>query len=256
MDFVSINNVSYAYKATLPVVSDINWNIQRGQFHSLVGRSGCGKTTLLKIVAGLLNPTAGDVFIASSSVKRPSFKTGFVFQAPTLLEWLSVLENVLLPLSIQKTEKMLQTACGLAVLKTVGMKDYADRYPSELSGGQQSRVAIARALITDPLLLLMDEPFAALDAMTREELQIDLLELCAERETTVLFVTHDISEAVYLSDKVAVMADGLIHNEFIIDIEKPRKHNTRYQPKFNSLCLDIRNSMKTPSPPTVIRGGL
>jgi NitT/TauT family transport system ATP-binding protein len=256
MDFVSINNVSYAYKATLPVVSDINWNIQRGQFHSLVGRSGCGKTTLLKIVAGLLNPTAGDVFIASSSVKRPSFKTGFVFQAPTLLEWLSVLENVLLPLSIQKTEEMLQTACGLAVLKTVGMKDYADRYPSELSGGQQSRVAIARALITNPLLLLMDEPFAALDAMTREELQIDLLELCAERETTVLFVTHDISEAVYLSDKVAVMADGLIHNEFIIDIEKPRKHKTRYQPKFNSLCLDIRNSMKTLAPLSAIRGGL
>jgi NitT/TauT family transport system ATP-binding protein len=256
MDFVSINNVSYAYKATLPVVSDINWNIQRGQFHSLVGRSGCGKTTLLKIVAGLLNPTAGDVFIASSSVKRPSFKTGFVFQAPTLLEWLSVLENVLLPLSIQKTEEMLQTACGLAVLKTVGMKDYADRYPSELSGGQQSRVAIARALITNPLLLLMDEPFAALDAMTREELQIDLLELCAERGTTVLFVTHDISEAVYLSDKVAVMADGLIHNEFIIDIEKPRKHKTRYQPKFNSLCLDIRNSMKTLAPLSAIRGGL
>ena len=256
MDFVSINNVSYAYKATLPVVSDINWNIQRGQFHSLVGRSGCGKTTLLKIVAGLLNPTAGDVFIASSSVKRPSFKTGFVFQAPTLLEWLSVLENVLLPLSIQKTEKSSQNACGLAVLKTVGLENYANRHPYELSGGQQSRVAIARALITEPLLLLMDEPFAALDAMTREELQSDLLELCAEKKTTVLFVTHDISEAVYLSDKVAVMADGVIHNEFIIDINKPRNYETRYQSKFNSLCLDIRNSMKTFSPPMAPTGGL
>ena len=248
MDFVSIKNVSFSYKGTSPIVNDINWNIQKGEFHSLVGRSGCGKTTLLKIIAGLLIPTNGVVGIGSHIVKKPSFNTGFVFQAPTLLEWLSVIENVLLPLSIKKTKKLYQMQSGLSVLKMVGLEEYAHRYPSELSGGQQSRVAIARALITEPFLLLMDEPFAALDAMTREELQSDLLELCADKKTTVLFVTHDIAEAVFLSDKVAIMDDGLIHNEFIIDIKKPRQYRTRHQPRFNSICLNIRNSMKSLQP--------
>jgi len=245
IDFVSINNVSFSYKITSPIVKDVNWNIQKGEFYSLVGRSGCGKTTLLKIIAGLLVPTSGFLSIGSDIVKEPSFNTGFVFQAPTLLEWLSVIENVLLPLSINKTKKLSQMQRGLSVLRTVGLEEYANRFPSELSGGQQSRVAIARALITEPFLLLMDEPFAALDAMTREELQSDLLELCSDKKTTVLFVTHDIAEAVYLSDKVAIMDNGSIHNEFIVDIKKPRQYRTRYQPRFNSICLDIRNVMKT-----------
>ena len=246
MDFVTIKNISYSYK-TGPslVVNNINWNIKRGEFHSLIGRSGCGKTTLLKIISGLLYPTNGEVHIDSLEVTKPSFKIGFVFQAPTLLEWLSVLENIMLPLSIQKTNKSSQLQYGHSALKAVGLENFAYSFPSELSGGQQSRVAIARALITDPILLLMDEPFANLDAITREELQSDLLQLCASKKTTVLFVTHDISEAVYLSDKIAVMADGLIHNEFIVDITKPRKHNIRHETSFNSLCLDIRKSMKT-----------
>ena len=256
MDFVSLKNISFSYNGTSPIVNDINWNIKKGEFHSLVGRSGCGKTTLLKIIAGLLIPTIGVVGIGSHIVKKPSFNTGFVFQAPTLLEWLSVIENVLLPLSIKKTKKLSQMQNGLSVLKMVGLEEYAHRYPSELSGGQQSRVAIARALITDPLLLLMDEPFAALDAMTREELQSDLLELCADKKTTVLFVTHDIAEAVYLSDKVAIMDNGLIYNEFNIDIKKPRQYGTQHQPRFNSICMDIRNSMKSLQPQTFLSSNL
>ena len=142
-------------------------------------------------------------------------------------------------------KRIKHSSLALEVLETVGLKDYANHYPTELSGGQQSRVAIARALITEPPLLLMDEPFAALDAMTREELQIDLLQLCHLRSTTVLFITHDISESVYLSDKIAVMDNGLIQHEFFIDIPKPRRDDIRYQTKFNKLCSDIHTSMKT-----------
>ena len=245
MDFVSIHNVSFEYKKDHPVIKSINWGIPKGEFHSLIGRSGCGKTTLLKIAAGLITPTAGGVAIDNIQVSFPGVKTGFVFQAPTLLEWLSVLENVLLPITVNSKKRIKHFDLALEVLETVGLKDYANHYPTELSGGQQSRVAIARALITEPALLLMDEPFAALDAMTREELQIDLLQLCHLRSTTVLFITHDISESVYLSDKIAVMDNGLIQNEFLIDIPKPRRDNIRYQTKFNKLCSIIHRSMKT-----------
>ena len=243
MDFISIDNVSFEYKKDHPVIKNIDWEIPKGEFHSLIGRSGCGKTTLLKIVAGLITPTGGTVAIGDVQVSYPSLKTGFVFQTPNLLEWSSVLENVLLPLTLNRKKLSNHLEVALEVLATVGLKDYSYHYPTELSGGQQSRVAIARALITEPAVLLMDEPFAALDAITREELQIDLLKLCHLKGTTVLFITHDISESVYLSDKIAVMDNGAIQEEFSIDIPKPRTDNIRYQPTFNKLCSDIRKSM-------------
>ena len=247
MDFISIDNVSFEYKKDHAVIKNIDWEIPKGEFHSLIGRSGCGKTTLLKIVAGLITPTGGTVAIEDVQVSYPSLKTGFVFQTPNLLEWSSVLENVLLPLTLNRKKTFNHLEVALEVLATVGLKDYSYHYPTELSGGQQSRVAIARALITEPAVLLMDEPFAALDAITREELQIDLLKLCHLKGTTVLFITHDISESVYLSDKIAVMDNGLIQNEFLIDIPKPRRDNIRYQTKFNKLCSNIHLSMKTSS---------
>ena len=237
--------MSFAYKIEHPVIKDINWEIPKGEFHSLIGRSGCGKTTLLKIVAGLLAPTVGKVAISNTYVSQPSLQTGFVFQAPTLLEWLSVLDNILLPLTINREDNSERIELGLELLSAVGLKDYSGHYPTELSGGQQSRVAIARALITEPVLLLMDEPFAALDAMTREELQIDLLNLCHRKGTTVLFITHDIAEAVYLSDNIALMHDGKIHKNIAINIAKPRKDSIRYQPDFNALCSNIYQTMQT-----------
>ncbi len=245
MNFVCIRDVSFAYKTDHAVIKDINWEIPKGEFHSLIGRSGCGKTTLLKVVAGLLTPTVGKISISNTYVSKPSLQTGFVFQAPTLLEWLSVLDNILLPLRINHEINSERIELGLEILSAVGLKDFSRHYPSELSGGQQSRVAIARALITKPVLLLMDEPFAALDAMTREELQIDLLNLCYRRGTTVLFITHDIAEAVYLSDNIALMHDGSIQKNFSINIAKPRGDKIRYQPEFNALCSNIHQTMQT-----------
>ncbi len=255
MSFLAIDQASYLYQGTDAVVDGINWAIAQGEFHCLVGRSGCGKTTLLKLAAGLLSPTGGSIHIQGAAVREPSARVGFVFQTPTLLEWLPVLENVLLPISLKHAGQRAHRDSALALLGLVGLADYAARYPRELSGGQQSRVAIARALITEPLVLLMDEPFAALDAITREELQDDLLHLCGARKTTVLFVTHDIAEAVYLADRVAVMERGQIRHDLAVDLAKPRDHDVRYSARFNALCLDVRQAMIVPAADRQAREG-
>jgi NitT/TauT family transport system ATP-binding protein len=164
-------------------------------------------------------------------------------QSPTLLEWLSVIDNVLLPITIARPPKATEVARAVALLATMGLTEYQRHYPRQLSGGQQSRVAIARALILEPALLLMDEPFAALDAITREDLQNDLAAMCRERQTTVFFVTHDIAEAVYLADRVAVMADGQLRQDVKIDLPAERTTATRYSARFNSICADLRSAM-------------
>ncbi len=243
MSFLVINNTSFTYTANDAVVDRIDLSVDEGAFHCLVGRSGCGKTTLLKTAAGLLQPTQGSIFIQGKKVLAPSPHVGFVFQTPTLLEWLTVLENVLLPISLKWSPSQLEKENAAALLNLVGLADFSARYPLELSGGQQSRVAIARALLIEPSVLLLDEPFAALDALTREELQDDLLTLCATQKTTVLFVTHDIAEAVYLADQVAVMDKGRLTHILPIDIGKPRDRDIRYSQKFNSLCREVRQAM-------------
>ncbi len=246
MSFVQINHATYAYQGgqnSEIVVDGIDWTIAQGEFHCLVGRSGCGKTTLLKVAAGLLRPTEGSVYIQGSKVVEPSQQAGFVFQTPTLLEWQTVLDNVLLPISLKRRLQPRDRETAADLLALVGLSDYTGRYPRELSGGQQSRVAIARALIVEPPVLLLDEPFAALDAITREELQIDLLRLCQPRKTTVLFVTHDIAEAIYLADRVAVMEKGRFRHTLTIDLARPRAPDVRYSPRFNELCLEVRQAM-------------
>lgn len=250
--FLAINRASFAFHSGGRVVDGIEWSIGEGEFRCLVGRSGCGKTTLLKIAAGLLRPTDGSIFIAGAEVLAPSAQVGFVFQTPTLLEWQTVVDNILLPISLKRslTPQDLKKAAGL--LDLVGLTDYAQRFPRELSGGQQSRVAIARALINDPAVLLLDEPFAALDAITREELQDDLLRLCDVSQTTVLFVTHDIAEAVYLADRVAVMESGRLTHELTVDLAKPRGRDLRYDARFNELCHEVRDAMD--QAPNQVRG--
>lgn len=246
MGFVEINGATFVYNGGAngeTVVDGIDWTIAQGEFHCLVGRSGCGKTTLLKVAAGLLTPTAGSVSIQGARVVEPSRQVGFVFQAPTLLEWETVLDNVLLPVSLHRRLTPADRANAAELLALVGLSDFAGRYPRELSGGQQSRVAIARALIVEPLVLLMDEPFAALDALTREELQTDLLELCGLRRTTVLFVTHDIAEAIFLADRVAVMEKGRFRHALDVDLARPRAGDVRYTPRFNALCREVRQAM-------------
>ena len=237
------DGASYAYESGAKILSNVDWRIPEGAFHCLVGRSGCGKTTLLKLAAGLMLPTHGQVRFKGELVKGPSQKVGFVFQTPALLEWLPVLDNVLLPISLQGAVQAQDRKNALELLELVGIADLAKRYPRQLSGGQQSRAALARVLLPSPPALLMDEPFAALDAITREELQDDLLRLVTMRKTTVLFVTHDIAEAVYLGDQVAVMKQGHIPRFITINSKNPRSKNFRYENDFSIYCQSIHEAM-------------
>lgn len=243
-----MRGVSYSFPAYPRVVNDVDWQIRRGEVHSLVGRSGCGKTTLLKLAAGLLLPDAGTVTLDGQALRKPGSQLGFVFQAPTLLEWASVLDNVLLPVTLQRRPLTADRVRAEDLLALMGLSGLGPRFPTELSGGQQSRVAIARALLLAPSLLLLDEPFAALDAITREELQDDLLRICRLAQTTVFFVTHDISEAVYLADRVAVMADGKITDDLAVDLPWPRQRALRYGAPFNAVCAQVRQAMDGVAP--------
>ncbi len=248
MEFLTMNNLTYGYPGTAPVVDGVQFTIKKGEFHCLLGKSGCGKTTLLKLAAGLLQPDQGSIRLNNKTVTEPSPEAGFVFQSPTLLEWKTVLENVLLPVSLHRkpTEKDQERAAML--LEMIGLSAHQNRYPTQLSGGQQSRVALARALIQKPSMLFLDEPFAALDAITREELQEDLLKICHLQNTTVLFITHDIAEAVYLSDHVAVMEKGRIIYQEKVELEKPRTLKIRYGSYFNRFCLTLRQIMSEGNP--------
>jgi NitT/TauT family transport system ATP-binding protein len=207
MSFLSLQEVGFGYPGAAPVVAELTLSVAPGEIHCLVGRSGCGKTTLLKLAAGLLAPSAGGI-LWNGSPAPDRKQVGFVFQAPTLLEWLPVRDNVLLPVSLQRRPAPADAHAAEALLERLGLAGLAGRYPRQLSGGQQSRVALARALLLAPPLLLLDEPFAALDALTREELQRDLRALARAQGTTALFVTHDVGEAVFLGDRVSVLAQG------------------------------------------------
>jgi NitT/TauT family transport system ATP-binding protein len=222
MSILRIENVSFCYSPGNSIVEDIDWDIEAGSFQCLLGRSGCGKTTLLKLVAGLLAPKSGAAYLQTRLIDAPRADVSFVFQTPTLLAWSSVVDNVLLPISLHRTLRDHDQDAARYLLESLRIGAYAERFPRALSGGQQSRVAIARALITQPEVMLIDEPFAALDAITREELQADFSLLCQDRGTTVLFVTHDISEAVYLADDVAIMEGGRLHHTLPISLARLR----------------------------------
>ena len=243
MSFLDIDQVSFTFPGWPPVVRSVDWRIAQGEFHCLVGRSGCGKTTLLKLAAGLLHPHAGSIRLQAQEVVAPGPQLGFVFQSPTLLEWHRVIDNVLLPVSLQHKPTANEIDKAQQLLALLGLAGHAQHYPRQLSGGQQSRVALARALILEPSLLLLDEPFAALDAITRGELQDDLLQMCRLRRTTVLFVTHDIAEAVYLGDQVAVMNRGRIVSAIRVEVQRPRAPAMRYGEAFNRHCAQVRDAM-------------
>ncbi|EFF78465.1 ABC transporter ATP-binding protein [Achromobacter piechaudii] len=241
--FLHIEGAVYTYPGRAPIVNGIDWRLQAGGFHCLVGRSGCGKTTLLKLAAGLLAPQTGRVLQADGRPATPGPHLGYVFQAPTLLDWQHVIDNVLLPVSLQRRPLPADIDRAQSLLAMLGLSDHAQHYPRQLSGGQQSRVALARALILEPALLLLDEPFAALDAITRGELQDDLLRMCRLRNTTVLFVTHDISEAVYLGDRVAVMHQGRMIADLPVDLPAPRTQAMRHGTAFNATCASVFDLM-------------
>ena len=216
--------------------------IGRNEFITLVGPSGCGKSTLLRIVAGLILPTAGRASIGGAAITEPRSETGIVFQAPTLLPWASVLDNVLFPLRMMHRIDSTSTDKAMALLKLVGLSGFEGKSPRELSGGMQQRVAICRALVHDPDILLMDEPFGALDALTREEMTMELLRIWSERPKTVLFVTHSITEAVVLADRVVVMSPrpGRIQEIIKIGLPRPRSFETEATPEFHEASQHIR----------------
>jgi NitT/TauT family transport system ATP-binding protein len=224
-------------------LANTSFRIEPGAFVSLVGPSGCGKSTLLRMIAGLIPPSRGAVLLGGSVVSEPSPAIGIAFQRPVLLPWLTVRGNVALPAELEgRRSKADITAKVDALLKMVRLPGSGGRMPGELSGGMQQRVAIARALMSDPGVLLMDEPFGALDAMTREHLNDELLEIWARDQPTVVFVTHDIPEAVYLSDRVLVMAahPGRVIADVAVPLPRPRDATTRLHPEFARLGAEIR----------------
>jgi NitT/TauT family transport system ATP-binding protein len=243
MHFLHLNALHFAYPDRGEVVRDVCLQLAPGEIHCLIGRSGCGKTTVLKLAAGLLSPQQGQVQLKGQTVQQPTADMGFVFQSPTLLEWLSVLDNVLLPISLHGAVTPAQRAHAQQLLAQMGLAALCHDKPHQLSGGQQSRVALARALVTQPAVLFMDEPFAALDAITREDLQRDFLALCQAQGTAVLFVSHDMAEAVYLADHVSLMHAGRIHAPLHIALPRPRQSAMRYTPAFNALCEQLRHAM-------------
>ena len=220
----------------------ISFDIPAGNFVSIVGPSGCGKSTLLKIISGLLPASSGSVSVSGQPVQSPLENVGMVFQAPVLLKWRPVLGNVLLPVEFAKLNVAGHVDRARALIKLVGLEGFEEMYPHELSGGMQQRASLCRALITDPQLLLMDEPFGALDAMTRDELDLELLRIWEERKKTVVFVTHSIQEAVFLSDVVIVMSPrpGRLLEQIVINLPRPRTMEMMSTVKFGEYTLKIR----------------
>ena len=219
----------------------IDLSVDTGEFVAIVGPSGCGKSTLLRLIAGLVAPSAGSIALNRHRVTRPQTALGIVFQSPVLLDWRNVLDNVLLQFELRGQDPAPHRDRALALLARVGLAEFADRYPRELSGGMRQRAAIVRALIHDPPLLLMDEPFGALDALTREQMRIDLEALWLETKKTVVFVTHSIDEAVLLADRVVVMSPRPGRIERILDIELPRPRglDARQSPRFVAAAEEI-----------------
>ena len=243
---IELDAVSMVYrslgKGAVTALDDLHLRIEAGEFVTLVGPSGCGKSSVLKLVSGLLEATSGQIRIHGQPVRGPRREMGFVFQTPVLLPWRTVRENVLLPIEMLGRPVREHVARADELLAQVGLDGFQTARSWELSGGMQQRVGICRALIHDPEILLMDEPFAALDAMTRETIGLELLRIWEERRKTVLFVTHSIPEAVLLADRVVVMTPrpGRIASVIPIDLPRPRTVEMEYDERFKEAALEIR----------------
>ncbi len=226
-------------------LEEVSLDVGDGEFLTVVGRSGCGKTTLLKLTAGLLTPTAGKVQVAGAPVRGPLTNVGIVFQSPVLLEWRKTIDNVLLQIEARKLNVEEYREKAMRLLDLVGLQGFEEKYPYELSGGMQQRASITRALVHDPPLLLMDEPFGALDAITRDEMNLELLRIWREAKKTVLFITHSIAEAVFLGDRVIVMTPrpGRVAEIIPIDLPRPRTTTLRDDPKFIEYVRHIRKRL-------------
>lgn len=248
---IRLNNVGKVFEdSELQVVAldGISFSVEPGQFLSIIGPSGCGKSTLLRISAGLISSTTGEVFVGDRKVDGPLGEVGFVFQDATLMKWRTVLKNVMFPYEVASSQGRLRGSRkdyedrARELLKRAGLDGFEGAYPKQLSGGMQHRVSICRALLMDPPLLLMDEPFGALDELTREMMNDELLALCQETGKTVLFVTHHIPEAVFLSDRVVVLTSrpGRIGGTLDVNLPRPRSAEVRDLPQFHADIVAVR----------------
>jgi NitT/TauT family transport system ATP-binding protein len=245
VDAITVRDLSKRYATRdgrVAALERISFSVAEGDFLAVVGPSGCGKSTLLKILAGILPPSGGDASLRGTPIAGPRRDIGIVFQAPVLFPWRSVLDNVLLPVDVQGLGRGRHTRVALDLLELVGLAGFERRYPWELSGGMQQRVALTRALVHDPAMLLMDEPFGALDAMTREQMNLELQRIWLEKKKTVLFITHSIPEAVFLGDLVLVMTPrpGRIVDDVRVDLPHPRPLELMSAPEFGRYVRQIR----------------
>jgi len=253
---VSVRDVSMIYRTRDPsgaaletiALQDANLEVKAGEFISLIGPSGCGKTTLLRLLADLIQPSSGTLSIGGKTAQqaREARAYGYVFQAPALFEWRTVQQNVMLPLEIMGFSKAERVAKAAQMLRLVGLEKFERNYPWQLSGGMQQRASIARALAFDPQLIFMDEPFGALDEITRENLNLELLRLWRETGKTIIFVTHSIPEAVFLSTRIVVMTPrpGKIEKIIDVDLPQPRDFETRESARFFEIATEVRESLK------------
>jgi NitT/TauT family transport system ATP-binding protein len=247
---IQFRTVSQTFPArdggTITALDGLDFAIRRNEFVAVLGPSGCGKSTLLRLVSGLVGPSAGSVTVFDHPVDGPRDDIGIVFQRPTLLPWLDVLGNVVFPMR-HKYGRVTEAERSRAVdlLRLVGLDGFASRGIDELSGGMQQRVAIARALLLDPDILLMDEPFSALDALTRDEMSLELLRIWTQRPKTVLFITHSIPEAVLLADRIVVLTarPGRVRTVIDVSLGRPRDIGTLSDPAFQALCHEIRKGL-------------
>ncbi|MBP2367558.1 ABC transporter ATP-binding protein [Pseudonocardia parietis] len=244
---ISVNNVGKTYRSRdgqdNTVLQGLDFHVEPGQFVSIVGQSGSGKTTLLKTISGLQEPTEGEILVKGRPIKEGLEDIAMVFQSPVLLPWRNNLDNVLLPLEFRGTRTEEAKGFARELLEMVGLGDRAGRYSYELSGGMQQRVAICRALVSHPELLLMDEPFGALDAMTRDSMNVEIQRIWHTTGCSVLFVTHSIPEAVWLADRVVVVGDrpGRIVADIEIDLPRPRGKEHRFSPGFSEYVTEIES---------------
>lgn len=243
---IAVNNVSKIYSsagAAVEAVRNANFVVNKGEFVSILGPSGCGKSTLLMVVAGLEEATSGRAVLRGQEVRSPSTDVGLVFQEPTLLPWKTTLENITLPVKLLR-KKPMQTYIerGRQLMDAVGLHGFGDSLPRHLSGGMRQRAAICRALINDAPILLMDEPFSALDAITRDDMNELLLALWQQLDKTALFITHSIREAVFLSDRVIVMSarPSRIAADIAIPFSRPRDASIQNEPLFTEICQELR----------------
>ena len=249
---IEIKGVSKTYKTQdgeVPSLQPLDFDIQDGEFLVVVGPSGCGKSTLLKLIAGLLPPTQGEIRVEGRVVASPHRDVGIVFQSALLLPWRRVLENVMMPVEVKGLPVEEYRKRALDLIKMVGLDGFERKYPWQLSGGMQQRAAICRALVHDPKIVLMDEPFGALDAMTRERMNVELMRIQRETGKTVLLITHSIPEAVFLADRVLVMTErpGSIAAIYDVPLPRPRSLDAMADPVFTELVQRIRKHFFTQS---------